>query len=500
MEPAGRPLADLVAAVAGDEVEVAGRPDTLVRSLAAHHADCRPGSLFFALRGARDDGVRHVEKAVRSGAVAVVHARDARPALPPGTVRVTVADVRRAKARIASRFFGDPWRAVPVVGVTGTNGKTTTTWLLASIGEAASGVFARVGTVEHRVGSEVHEAANTTPDPIEIQRWLARARQAGAALFALEVSSQGLVQKRTEGIAFRGAVFTNLSPEHLDAHGTLAAYFEAKASLFRSLTAEAFAVVPHGDPWGARIARIARTCAARVLRVGPTRGADACWRVRSSSARGSRFDLIGPWGRIEGLETPMLGVVNVENAALAASAALLLGFDEDRVRLGLARAKRLPGRLEPVEGPASAPRVYVDYAHTDQALARAIEALRPLVAGRLVIVFGCGGDRDRGKRPRMGRVAARLSDRVYVTSDNPRSEDPERIVADVMEGVPAALRDRVEAIVDRATAIRTAILRAGPDDVVLVAGKGHEREQIVGGRRVAFDDRRVAEEALWSRS
>jgi UDP-N-acetylmuramoyl-L-alanyl-D-glutamate--2,6-diaminopimelate ligase len=448
------------------------------------------GEKFVCLDGLARNGHDFAATAVSQGAVALVVDH---PLPVAGAAQVVVPDTREAAARLAAAFHGHPSRRLSVIGVTGTNGKTTVTHLLRGIAEAAGIPAAVLGTLGGLTGGGYHATGYTTPEAPELQAFLRDAALEGRRWVAMEVSSHALVQKRAFATTFAAVVFTNLSRDHLDYHGTMEAYFEAKALLFsrsgRGSGKDAVAVVNLEDPLG-------RTLAARTTdRVaGYGFGPEASYRALDveTGPGGTRYVLQAPGGRVE-VRLALVGRYNVLNALAAQATALELGVRLPAAARGAAAVARVPGRLEPVEG--SQPfLVLVDYAHTPDALERTLEAVRGIARGRLHLVFGCGGDRDRGKRPEMGRVAAAMADRVIVTSDNPRSEDPETILDEILAGVGGATH--VERLADREAAIRAAVRGAAPGDVVLLAGKGHEREQITGRDRRPFDDRSVAAAAL----
>ncbi len=471
-------------------------PDLEVTGVAADTRRVAPGHVFVAIRGHKLDGHDFAAEAVRRGAVAVVAERPLDGAIPAGVPVVVVDDGRLALARLADAFHGEPSRRVRVVGVTGTKGKTTTTFLVRSIVRAAGRECGLLGTIAYEAFGRSTVSHNTTPDPVEVQSFLADLARGGAAHAVMEVSSHALCQRRVEGVRFAVAAFTNLKPEHLDYHRTMEEYRDAKGRLFESLGPEATAVLNADDEASARYA--ART-AARVLRYS-ARGARSAVDVAADAievgAGGTRFRLLARGEDAVPVALRLVGRHNVENALAAAACGLSLGLDAATVRRGLEALPAVPGRLEPVE--AGQPfRVLVDYAHTDDALAKVLETGRELLngaGGRLICVFGCGGDRDRTKRPRMGHVAERLADVAVVTSDNPRTEDPGAIIDEILRGLERPERAVVEP--DRRAAIRQAVSMARPGDLVLVAGKGHETYQIVGDRVVPFDDREVAREAL----
>ena len=463
-----------------------------------------PGALFFALRGSRSDGHRFAAEAARRGALAVVaeEAVECRPAL-----LLLAPSTRRAMALAAANFHGQPGRAMPLVGVTGTNGKTTVTYLLEACARAAGVPPAVIGTVNHRWPGGARPATHTTPESTEIAATLATARDAGAGLAVLEVSSHALAQDRAAGLSFRAAGFTNLTRDHLDYHRDMESYFQAKRRLFTEHLAEGgTAVVNADDAHGARLAaELAAAGRARVWRYGLRGRYELGARAPRFGLEGISAELETPAGALA-LRSPLVGAHNLENLLCATGLALAVGLPPAAVEAGLSACPGAPGRLERVAARGVA--AFVDYAHTDDALARALDALRALSPRRLLVVFGCGGDRDPGKRPLMGEAAGRRADLAVVTSDNPRGEDPAAIIAAVVPGLTragAAPLDEAAARAgqpgyvvepDRRAAIRLALAAARPGDAVLIAGKGHEDYQIVGAERRPFDDREEARRAL----
>lgn len=454
----------------------------------------RPGELFVAWVGGAHDAHHFLPEAVERGAAAVVAEREVRTEVP--LLRVT--DGRRAAALLADAWAGSPWRSMPLVGVTGTNGKTTTALvarhLLSALGPAAAlGTLGVVGADgEIRPGSE----GLTTPGPVELARWLRTLADEGVQTVSLEASSHALEQRRLDGVRFRVAVFTNLTRDHLDYHGTLEAYRAAKLRLLELLDpGSGGAVFNASDPAWAGIPLPPR----RILfgvegRPTPVGTPHLTARGIEAGATGSRFTLAFR-GRSIPVRLPLPAPFNVENALAAAGAALLMGVELERVAAGLESAPQVPGRMEVVV--TEPVRVLIDYAHTPEALERVLDALRPLVEGRLLVVFGAGGDRDRGKRPRMGAAVQARADRAIVTSDNPRTEDPERILDDIVAGMTPGSWERIP---DRRKAIARALELAAPGDLVLLAGKGHERTQTVGTERLPFDERQVVRELLEERA
>jgi UDP-N-acetylmuramoyl-L-alanyl-D-glutamate--2,6-diaminopimelate ligase len=468
-------------------------PDVRVTGLCTDSRRAAPGDLFFAADGHRDDGLRYAEGAVERGAVGVVASR--RVTLPPGAALVRVDDVVAAKARLADRFFGRPSQRLDVVGITGTNGKTTTSFMLRSMLTMDGRDAGLVGTLGAYLGQRHEPLANTTPDAVDLQRLMARMVDENYAAAIMEVSSHALVQRRVAEIAFDVGVFTNLTPDHLDYHGSMDAYGAAKGRLFEMLSEDGTAVLNAADPQS-RIYRMQTK--ARVLQFALNAPADVRGDILRLDADGSVFGVHAPeFGLDLRVTSRLVGRHNVENALAATTAALALGLPPHAIATGLQGLTAVPGRLEPVDCGQDF-RVLVDYAHTPDALEKVLDLLRPLTRGRLTVVFGCGGDRDRSKRPLMARAVAAAADRLIVTSDNPRSEDPEAILDEVFTGLTPADRARTVREPDRREAIRRACAAARGGDIVLIAGKGHETVQILGERTLPFDDRQVAREVLWN--
>ncbi len=455
-----------------------GAPGVTITSLAYSSDRVVPGALFFCVPGFRADGHDFAPDAVARGAAALVCERP----LGLGVPEVVVPSVRAAMAPVAARFYGDPTRELRVVGVTGTNGKTTTAFLVRALLEAGGVQTGLLGTVKSVVGGREEPVERTTPEAIDLQATFRRMLDSGDRACAMEVSSHALELGRAEGIHFAARIFTNLTQDHLDFHKDMESYFAAKRRLFEG--GEGVAIVNLDDDYGRRLADGATTYA--IEREADYRARD----IRFDTA-GSSFTVDTPDGPFE-LETRLPGLFNVQNTLAAVAAARALGVDRETIRAGLRTADRVPGRFEPVdEGQQFS--VLVDYAHTPEALDNVLRAARELTRGRLHVVFGAGGDRDRGKRPLMGRVASELADRVIVTSDNPRSEDPDAIVDEVLGGTTG----EAEREVDRRRAISLAVETAEPGDVVVIAGKGHEQgQEFAGGRKEPFDDVTVAREAL----
>ncbi len=462
--------------------EVTGARPVEIGDLAYDSRSVTKGALYFCVPGERVDGHDLAWEAIERGAVALVVERPREVSVP----QIVVPDARAAMAVAADVFFGEPTKELEVAGVTGTNGKTTTAFLLHAMLDSAGRAPGLVGTIEWIVGGERRAAPFTTPEAIDLQRLFREMLDAGDRSVAVEASSHGSALRRLDRVRFGALVFTNLSQDHLDLHGTMDDYFQAKRRLFTG-TQPPPAAVNVGDEWG-------RLLASELVEVhrAPlvTFGLDDAAEIRPDglklSTHGSRFRAAG----IE-IETPLRGLFNVENVLGAVAAGLLLDLDEGAIAAGIAGVSGVPGRFEAVdEGQPFA--VLVDYAHTPDSLETVLRAARGLGEGRVIVVFGAGGDRDRGKRSLMGRVAVELADVVIVTSDNPRSEEPVAIIADVLQGTGVD----VEMDPDRRTAIERAIGLAEAGDVVVIAGKGHEQGQEIAGVVHAFDDRTVAREAL----
>ena len=465
------------------ELMGAKAPEVEISALALSSREVRPGSLFFCVPGFTSDGHDFAPDAVARGAGALVCERP----LGLGVPEVVVSDARAAMGPVSARFYGDPTAELRVVGVTGTNGKTTTAFLVRELLEAAGVSTGLLGTVKRVVGGVEHEVERTTPEAIELQAGFREMLEAGDRACAMEVSSHALELGRAAGIHFACKVFTNLTQDHLDFHSTMEAYYLAKRRLFDE---PGPAVVNTDDPYGSRLAGELDDVVTYGIQAGDYRARDISFDVA-----GAAFTADTPEGQLE-LSTRLPGLFNVQNALAALASARALGVGAETAAAALAQANRVPGRLEPVEE-GQPFGVLVDYAHTPDSLENVLRAARDLTAGRLHVVFGAGGDRDRGKRPLMGEVATSLADRAIVTSDNPRSEDPDAIVAEILDGAgPAA-----ESCTDRRRAIGIAIREARAGDVVVIAGKGHEQgQEFEGGRKEPFDDVAVAREALRGRT
>jgi UDP-N-acetylmuramoyl-L-alanyl-D-glutamate--2,6-diaminopimelate ligase len=489
-------LAALVAEIAG--ARIVGEGSVEVDSLAYDSRKVGPGTLFFCVPGEKVDGHEFAAGAVGAGAVALLVERE----LDLAVTQVVVPDARAAMAPLAARFWGDPTSELRVVGVTGTNGKTTTAFLLREILEAAGIQTGLLGTVRQVVGGAEEEVERTTPEAVDLQEAFRRMLEAGDGACVMEVSSHALALHRADSIHFELALFTNLTQDHLDFHADMEDYFRAKRLLFEM--GPGAAVVNVDDEYGRRLAEEfdCMTFSAQGVNADftaadvsfDTSGATFSVTLPPTGLKTEHMATLSPVGRGVEVRTGLPGHFNVANALGAFAAATALGVGPEDAAAGLARAERVPGRFEPIdEGQAFA--VLVDYAHTPDSLENVLHAARRLSEGRVLAVFGAGGDRDRDKRPKMGRAGAALSDLAIVTSDNPRSEDPEAIIAEILGGVENGANVEVEP--DRRAAIALALGQARPGDTVVIAGKGHEQgQEFADGHKLPFDDREVARAEL----
>jgi UDP-N-acetylmuramoyl-L-alanyl-D-glutamate--2,6-diaminopimelate ligase len=455
------------------------------------------GSLFAAVRGGQMDAHLFIPQVMKQGAVGVISQLE-RPADFNGAW-IEVAEIRRAMALAAAVIHDHPSRELQLVGITGTNGKTTTTYLVASIAEAAGEPVAMTTTVEYRIGSEHWKAERTTPEATDMQRLLRRAVEAGCRMAVMESSSQAIDLHRCDALQYSVAVFTNLTRDHLDYHGTMDNYFAAKRRLFDASLGGTpkTSVINIDDERGAQLADELEGSGTVVVRYALNGSADVTATRVEHSLEGMRFTLRTPAG-VRELRSPLVGRPHIYNILAATATGLALGYDLDVIARAVETCAGAPGRFERVEHTGDF-AVVVDYAHTDDALVNVLRTAREVVRGRIITVFGCGGDRDRSKRAPMGEAAARLSDVVILTSDNPRTEDPMKILADVEVGMRETAK-AYEKITDRREAITRAIGEARTGDLVVIAGKGHEDYQIIGGETLHFDDKEVAREALAARA
>ncbi len=458
-------------------VRLAGAPgDPEISGIRYDSRWVRKGDLFCGMPGVRTDGSAFAPQAVEQGAAAVLASRE----LPLPVPCAVAEDPRRAMALAAHRFHGDPTRSLTLVGITGTNGKTTTSYLVRSILETAGLPTGMVGTVQYLVGGQVLAASRTTPESVDLAAMLAGMVSSGDRACVMEVSSHALALRRVDGCRMEAAVFTNLTQDHLDFHETMEGYFAAKSLLFTEHEVRT-KIVNRDDPYGRRLLDELPAAISFGVEGGAVRpAAEVSW-----GAWGTRFTALTPWGEVA-VESPLAGLFNVSNILAAIAAAGAVGIPLRHIEEGLARMEKVPGRFEKVDRGQDFTAL-VDYAHTPDALEKLLENARRMTRHRLVVVFGCGGDRDRGKRPLMGAVAGRLADVVFVTSDNPRGEDPEAIIAEVLAGMAGAAA-AVRRVPDRREAIYAAVAETGEGDVLAVAGKGHENYQEAKGHTTPFSD------------
>lgn len=471
-----------------------------VKGLCTNSHACQPGDLFIGMPGTRVDGGEFWESAIASGAVAALISTQAAANSPPpegvSTCVVVASDMTTACAEAAAAFYGYPARQLKLIGITGTNGKTTTTHLIEYLLAHAQLPTALLGTLYTRWPGFKQTATHTTPFAVELQHQLKSALDAGCQLGVMEVSSHALAQGRVMECPFEVAVFTNLTQDHLDFHRDMEDYFAAKALLFNPNYLQGRAIVNVDDPYGQRL--VQKLNSEQVWSYSVQQDSADLWTSDLSyEPTGVSGKLHTPAGEVS-FRSPLVGQYNLSNLLAAVGAVLHLGLDLESVVEALPQFPGVPGRMERVQiKPEQDISVIVDYAHTPDSLENLLKASRPFIQGKMICVFGCGGDRDRTKRPKMGKIAAELADVAVVTSDNPRTEDPERILQDILEGIEPSVEPIV--IGDRAKAIHTAILQAQPGDGVLIAGKGHEDYQILGTEKIHFDDREQAREALAER-
>ncbi|AFZ25393.1 UDP-N-acetylmuramyl-tripeptide synthetase [Cylindrospermum stagnale PCC 7417] len=490
-------LRELLAAVDGVE-ELAGLADAEVLGLKTNSHACGVGDLFIGMPGTRVDGGEFWPSALASGAVAAIVSQEAiaKNHPTPEAVVISASNMNTACAQIAGAFYGYPGKKLKLVGVTGTNGKTTTTHLIEFLLTKANLATALMGTLYTRWPGFEQTAVHTTPFAVELQQQLGEAVNAGCKFGVMEVSSHALAQGRVLGCPFEVGVFSNLTQDHLDYHSDMEDYFAAKALLFSPDYLQGRAIINADDVYGQRL--IGSLSRERVWSYSVNDAKADLWMSDLSyQPHGVSGKLHTPKGDVA-FRSPLVGQFNLENLLAAVGAVLHLGLDLELVASVISEFPGVPGRMERVQiSETQEISVIVDYAHTPDSLENLLKAARPFIPGKMICVFGCGGDRDRTKRPLMGKIAAELADVAVVTSDNPRTEDPEKILQDVLAGIPATIQPTV--ICERAIAIRTAILQAKPGDGVLLAGKGHEDYQILGTEKIHFDDREHAREALQAR-
>jgi len=470
-------------------------PDTAQATDVTHDSrQAKPGTLFVAIKGHTMDGHRFVDDVIRRGAVGIISEYD-----PPsgfGGAWLKVKDAREALAKAASVIYGEPSHNLDLIGVTGTNGKTTTTYLCFALAEAAGIKPAMLTTVEYRIGEKSEEAVRTTPEASDTNKFLRDAVDSGCKMAAMEASSQAIDLHRCDWLRFKVAIFTNLTQDHLDYHHTMDNYFDAKKRLFDGRLGEkpGSCVVNIDDEWGVKLVDELRGNGQRVVTTSQKADADlTAENIDVSLIKGTSFLLKTPKGKVN-MTSPLVGRPHVYNMLSAAGAALELGYDLDSIKKGLGKCVGAPGRFERVPNDSDF-AVVVDYAHTDDALLNTLKTARDLTTGRIITVFGCGGDRDKTKRQPMGRVAGQSSDFVIITSDNPRTEDPLKIIQEIEIGVKETGTEYL-AISDRRQGIFEAVTKARSGDVVIIAGKGHETYQLIDNEKFHFDDREVAAEAL----
>jgi UDP-N-acetylmuramoyl-L-alanyl-D-glutamate--2,6-diaminopimelate ligase len=441
--------------------------------------------LFVAIKGTSRDGHRYIKEALDRGAAAVILERDVDV---DGAIKIRVKDARKASALAAANLRGNPSRDIKVIGVTGTNGKTTVTYILENILRRAGFKVGVVGTVRYKIGDEIIESDNTTPSPIMLQDMLRRMADNSLDYCVMEVSSHALDQHRTGGVGFRAAIFTNATQEHLDYHKNFKNYLNSKTALFKNLPRESVAIINRDDPSFSKVKRSAS--AGRSISFGLNSKADLYGDNIKVDINGSTFDMHAEGGSVS-VRSPLIGIYNISNMLAAASCALAEGVDIGTVKEGLENIDGIPGRLQVQD--AGGIKVFIDYAHTDDALEKVLKAISGLKRRRLITVFGCGGNRDKKKRPKMGAIAAKFSDYVVITSDNPRYEDPVDIMNDITRGIPANIKD-YSVIEERREAIIKALSHARDGDIVLIAGKGHEKYQIIKDEKLPFSDLEVVKE------
>ncbi len=461
-----------------------------ITSLAYNSREVKPGTLFFAIRGEKADGHKYIPDALKRGAAAVVSEREAPPELAARWIQVPA--IRRTLADSARVFFHHPEASLRIVGITGTNGKTTTSYLVESILNAAGIVTGTFGTIEYRLGDRVIEATNTTPESLDLISYFAELVQAGGTAAVMEVSSHALAQERVWGFHFAAAVFTNLTQDHLDYHRDFEGYFAAKRRLFEGLGGGPpdWAVINTDDPWGARLLELPYP---HRLTYGLNAGAQVTPRRIEPGLKDTEAVIAIPGGEVK-IVSPLVGRANLYNILAAVATGVAMGIAGSKIEEGIARLQAVPGRFERIdEGQPFL--VVVDYAHTDDALKNVLKTAREITRNRLIVLFGCGGERDRTKRPRMGEAAGSLADFVVLTSDNPRGEDPLLIMADALVGLQRTGKPYI-AEVDRGIAIHKALEEAREGDVVVLAGKGHETYQVLKEGKIDFDDRVVARRIL----
>ena len=488
---AGVPVSKMFQTVYGKMVQT---HDVEVHGIQYDSRKVERGDIFVAIKGTSVDGHAYIERAIAGGAKVVVMENDA--AMPDslfmhaGVVKVVVQNSRKTLALMSANFYGHPSKHLQLIGVTGTNGKTTTTHLMKSILELRSKQAGLIGTIGHQIGDEVLPATHTTPESLELNQLLDTMVRRGCTAVVMEVSSHALSLSRVHGLQFAAATFTNLTQDHLDFHGSMDEYFKAKKSLFDNLSVEGVAITNRDDEHGSAIVKDSK---ATTTGYGIASTADFTAHDIRVSVNGTSFSVLHD-GMKQSVSSSLIGRFNVANILAAYATASVLGIDDKDIIAGIERTKSVRGRFESIVSPKGWTAV-VDYAHTPDALENSLQAIRDILPAesnsKVITVFGCGGNRDRGKRPQMAKIASRLSDITVVTSDNPRKEDPHEIIDEVMAGMEPGTNASAE--VDRRKAITMALKLAAPGDVVLIAGKGHEDYQIIGDTKIPFDDREEVE-------
>ena len=465
--------------------------DIQITGIACDSRKVSPGFAFVAIKGSSQDGHKFIDQALDNGAAVIVHQS------PLESVRqedkclfIQVDDTRKELGRLAAQFYGRPSERIKVIAVTGTNGKTTITYLIESLLAASGFNPAVIGTINYRFNGKVVASNNTTPGSLDLQSLLADMLKGSVDYTVMEVSSHSLDQDRTEGVKFSRAIFTNLTQDHLDYHGTIDNYFRAKAKLFKNMPKDSVSIINNDSPYAKDIISLTGS---RVLTYGLTEDCDVYASGIDFGASGTSFTAHTPLGKLN-ISSALIGRYNVYNILASIALAVSEGLKTDQISTAIRGFKLVPGRLERIDG-AQDFSVFVDYAHTDDALRSVITALRELTQKKIIVVFGCGGDRDKAKRPKMGKVVSELADFAIVTSDNPRGEEPARIIKDILKGIG---KDNYKIVEERGAAIKEALSMARSGDIILIAGKGHETYQIAKGKRMPFDDREVVRQCLTS--
>ncbi len=453
-----------------------------IKGLACDSREVKKGFAFVAIKGNARDGSLFIREALKKGASVVIAEKGISRRGFRGAVKlVTVEDARRFLAEAAAEFYGYPSDRLKVIGITGTNGKTTISYLIEAIAKKSGAACGVIGTINYRFADKQVRAGNTTPGPAQLQGLFARMLKSGAEYCAMEVSSHALDQDRVLGVNFRQAIFTNLTQDHLDYHKSLGSYFAAKSKLFRMLDPSSCAIINNDDKYGRRLSDIA---CCRLISYGIDNKSTVMARDMNFGMDGTEFSIVGP-GTHARIRTSLVGRYNVYNILAAVSWGFSEGLPFKYIKSAVENFKSPPGRLEKVPS-GGARNIFVDYAHTPDALYNVIRALKPLAAGKLVVVFGCGGERDKLKRPKMGRIVSEMADYAVLTSDNPRSEDPSGIIRDILGGIR---KDNYRVIEDRRKAIEWALGQTGKGDCLVIAGKGHEDYQVLKGKTTHFSDR-----------